>query len=172
MTSTSSKATMPTAAIYTDGACKGNQFDSANGGYGAVVQTATDRLELAQGYADTTNNRMELRACIAALKVLKQPSQVTLFTDSKYVCDAFRQDWIGGWLRRGWMNASRKPVANRDLWEELIPLTKVHAVTWEWVKGHAGDEGNEQADALACMAAEGSLMVDQGETVVTIIEQG
>lgn len=164
--------TMPSVIIFTDGACKGNQFDSATGGYGAVIQTTTGHTELAQGYADTTNNRMELRACIAALKSLKQPSQVTLFTDSKYVCDAFRQDWISGWLKRDWKNASKKPVANRDLWEELIPLTKVHSVTWEWIKGHVGNEGNERADTLACMAAEGSLLVDQGETVVTIANQG
>jgi ribonuclease HI len=159
----------PKVTIYTDGSCKGNQYDFATGGYGAVVQATTGRLEFAQGYTDTTNNRMELRACIAALKALNNASAVTLITDSKYVCDAFRQNWIGNWLKNGWKKANKESVANRDLWEELLPLTKIHTITWTWVKGHAGNEGNERANVLACAATEGNLMIDRGETVVTIV---
>lgn len=157
--------------IYTDGACRGNQNANAPGGYGAVLLNAKGkRKELAQGYTDTTNNRMELRAVIAALRALKRPCVVEVVTDSKYVCDAFNQNWIEGWLKRGWKNASKKPVKNRDLWEELLPLVDQHDVSFRWVKGHAGHEGNERADALACAAADdpSQHLQDTGDTVVTV----
>ena len=155
--------------IYTDGACRGNQNACAPGGYGAVLDLPGGRLELAQGYKDTTNNRMELRAAIAALKALDDGHEVEIFTDSKYLCDAFNQNWIQGWISRGWKTASKKPVKNRDLWEELIPLVQKHAVSFSWVKGHAGHPGNERADALACEAADDPAghWVDRGETVPT-----
>jgi len=160
---------MNTVTIYTDGACRGNQSANANGGYGAVIKNDKGkRRELAQGYADTTNNRMELRAVIASLKALKNPCKVNLFTDSQYVCKAFTDKWIDGWLKRGWKNSKKQPVKNRDLWEELLPLTDTHEVSWNWVKGHAGDPENECADDLACVAADGGkLLKDVGETVVT-----
>lgn len=161
---------MNTVTIYTDGACKGNQHANATGGYGAVLMNENKTKELAQGYSDTTNNRMELRAVIAALKALKRPCRVELFTDSNYVCKAFNDNWIAGWIKRGWKNASKKPVANRDLWEELLAVVDTHEITWNWVKGHAGDPLNERADELACMAAAGDLIEDAGETIITVVK--
>ena len=155
---------------YTDGACRGNQHDNAPGGYGVVLLNGRSRKELAQGYADTTNNRMELRAAIAALKALKRPCVVDLYTDSKYVCDAFNQNWIEGWIDRGWKNASKKPVKNQDLWEELLPLVERHDVTFRWVKGHSDNRENNRADALATAAADFTFahLADDGPTVVTV----
>lgn len=161
---------MNTVTIYTDGACKGNQHANATGGYGTVIFNDKKRKELAQGYSDTTNNRMELRAVIAALKALKRPCRVELYTDSNYVCKAFNDNWIAGWIKRGWKNASKKPVANRDLWEELLAVVDTHEITWNWVKGHAGDPLNERADELACLAAAGELIKDVGETIITVVE--
>ncbi|BDQ34813.1 ribonuclease HI [Pseudodesulfovibrio portus] len=156
--------------IYTDGACRGNQYGNATGGYGVIIDSGSARAEYAQGYADTTNNRMELRAAIAGLKALTTPTQVELVTDSQYVSKAFTDNWIAGWLKRGWKNASGKPVKNRDLWEELIPLTEKHKVTWTWVRGHNGHPDNERADELACMAADnGPLLKDIGTTTLTAV---
>jgi len=156
--------------IYTDGACRGNQYGNATGGYGAVIESSQDRIELAQGYADTTNNRMELRAVTAALKTLETPTVLEIFTDSKYVCQAFLDNWIAGWIKRGWKTAAKKPVKNQDLWEELIALANEHDITWTWVKGHSGHPGNERADELACMAADhGELFNDSKPTTVTIV---
>lgn len=158
--------------IYTDGACRGNQYGNAAGGYGVIIDCGSERTELAQGYADTTNNRMELRAAIAGLKAVEEASTIELVTDSKYVSDAFNQNWIAGWLKRGWKNASKKPVKNRDLWEELIPLAEKHEVTWTWVRGHSGHPDNERADELACMAADnGPLLEDSGATTLTIVKE-
>lgn len=152
---------MNTIKIYTDGACRGNQNDNARGGYGTVILDGNSRIELSQGYADTTNNRMELRAVIAGLNAITQPSEIEIISDSKYVVDAFNQNWIGGWIKRGWKNASKKPVKNPDLWKKLIPLADKHDVTWTWVKGHSGNPENERADKLACDAADfGELLQD------------
>ena len=158
-----------TVTAYTDGACRGNQNDNAPGGYGVVLLFDDgERKEYAQGYRDTTNNRMELRAAITALSALDTGSTVTLVTDSKYVSEAFNQHWIDGWKRRGWKNASGKPVMNRDLWDELIPLTEERNVTFKWVKGHAGIPENERADELACLAADPEeLIADEGPTIIT-----
>jgi len=156
-----------TIKIYTDGACRGNQNDNANGGYGAVILDGDNRIELSQGYTDTTNNRMELRAVIAGFKVIEQPSKIEVISDSKYVVDAFNKNWIEGWEKRGWKTAAKKPVKNPDLWRELLPLVERHDVTWTWVRGHSGHIENERADELACLAADSRWLIeDTGLTIV------
>lgn len=135
----------PQVTIYTDGACKGNP---GPGGWGAWLRTDGHEKELFGGEAVTTNNRMELTAVIEALSSLKRTCDVTLHTDSEYVCKGI-SEWIHGWKRRGWLTADRKPVKNADLWQRLDALRQLHAVDWRWVRGHAGDPGNERADALA-----------------------
>ncbi len=131
--------------IHTDGACSGNP---GPGGWGAVLQSGQRVKELKGGAAHTTNNRMELTAAIEALSALKRPSAVTLVTDSTYVRDGVTK-WIHGWKQNGWRTAAKKPVKNEDLWRRLDALAQTHQVDWRWVKGHAGDPGNERADALA-----------------------
>ena len=131
--------------IYTDGACSGNP---GPGGWGVLLSMGVHERELCGGEPATTNNRMELRAAIEALEVLKFPCAVTLFTDSTYVKQGI-ESWISGWKRRGWRAASGKPVKNQDLWRRLDAARTRHTVNWRWVKGHAGDPGNERADALA-----------------------
>ncbi len=134
-----------TVAIYTDGACSGNP---GPGGWGAVLLYGAHRREISGANADTTNNRMELTAAIRALEALKLPSTVALYTDSTYVKDGITR-WLPGWKARGWRTASKSPVKNRDLWEALDTLVQRHAVSWHWVRGHAGNPENERADALA-----------------------
>jgi ribonuclease HI len=131
--------------IYTDGACKGNP---GPGGWGAWLRSAGHEKELWGGAPQTTNNRMELIAVIEALNALKRPSRVILHTDSAYVKNGITT-WIHGWKAKGWLTADRKPVKNVDLWQRLDALRAQHQVDWRWVKGHAGDPGNERADALA-----------------------
>ena len=133
--------------MYTDGACKGNP---GVGGWGVSLQYGRHRKELFGGEAETTNNRMELPAAIEGLKQLKQACKVTIYTDSKYVMQGM-EEWLAGWKARGWKTASKSPVKNVDLWQQLDELVGKHEVTWQWVKGHAGDEGNERADELANM---------------------
>ena len=133
--------------MYTDGACKGNP---GVGGWGVSLQCGRHRKELFGGEAETTNNRMELTAAIEGLKQLKQACKVTIYTDSKYVMQGM-EEWLAGWKARGWKTASKSPVKNVDLWQQLDELVGKHEVTWQWVKGHAGDEGNERADELANM---------------------
>ena len=142
---------MPQVTIHTDGACKGNP---GRGGWGAVLQSGAHEKELWGGEHATTNNRMELMAAIMALEALKGPSDVTLVTDSKYVMQGITE-WIGGWKARGWKTADKKPVKNDDLWRRLDTARARHKVTWRWVKGHAGHELNERADALANRGIEG-----------------
>lgn len=151
---------MNTIKIYTDGACRGNQNANAKGGYGVVILNGEERIELKQGYADTTSNRMELRAVIAGLKFMDQPSKIEIFSDSKYVVDAFRENWIGSWIKNGWKTATKQPVKNPDLWKELLPLVEKHEVAWNWVKGHSGNTENERADSLACAAADSGELFD------------
>ena len=135
--------------IYTDGACSGNP---GPGGWGSVLTRGAHRLEL-MGYEEmTTNNRMELMAAIGALEALKQPCEVQLYSDSSYMVNAFRQNWLGNWQRNGWLTASKKAVENKDLWEKLIKLTNMHKVEFLKVKGHADDEENNRCDYLARMA--------------------
>lgn len=136
--------------IFTDGACKGNP---GPGGWGALLRMGPHEKELSGADPDTTNNRMEMTAAIMALGALIEPCQVTLFTDSKYLIDGMTK-WIEGWQRKGWVNASKKPVRNADLWHDLIEQANIHDITWEWVKGHSGHPENERVDTLASDAAE------------------
>ena len=137
---------MKNVDIYTDGACSGNP---GKGGWGAVLVYGNTEKEISGGNSDTTNNRMELTAVIEALKMLKMPCNVTLTTDSKYVCDAINQQWVYSWKKSGWKKADKKPALNVDLWEELLPLLEIHNVTFNWVKGHNGHPYNERCDSLA-----------------------
>ena len=152
--------------IYTDGAARGNP--DGPGGYGAVLQfvdlkgTLHER-ELSAGYKKTTNNRMELMAAIAGLEALIWPCRVELFSDSKYLTDAFNQHWIDGWLKRGWKKADKSPVKNVDLWQRLLKAMEPHQVNYHWVKGHDGHPENERCDQLATAAADGdNLLEDEG----------
>lgn len=135
----------PSVVVYTDGACKGNP---GRGGWGAWMVSGGHEKEMWGGEKLTTNNRMELTAVIQALGVLKRRCHVAVYTDSEYVRKGITE-WITGWKRRGWKTADNKPVKNADLWLQLETLTHQHDVVWHWVKGHAGDPGNERADALA-----------------------
>ena len=136
---------MKTVVIHTDGACRGNP---GPGGWGARLVAGAHAKELCGGEASTTNNRMELMGAIMALEALKQPCAVTLFTDSTYVRSGILE-WLPAWKGRGWKTADKKPVKNVDLWQRLDAARAPHQVDWRWVKGHAGDPGNEAADALA-----------------------
>ena len=136
---------MTEVVIYTDGACSRNP---GPGGWGVVMRWQDREREMHGGDPLTTNNRMELMAAIRALEALKRPSKVSLYTDSKYLLDGITK-WIAGWQRNGWLTSARKPVKNDDLWRRLVEAMSRHEVTWLWVKGHAGDPGNERADELA-----------------------
>jgi ribonuclease HI len=139
--------------IYTDGACSGNP---GPGGWGAVLRYGRHVRELSGGDpGPTTNNRMELTAAIQALEALTRPSVVRLHTDSTYVRNGITS-WLAGWRRNGWRTADRKPVKNADLWQRLDAAVGRHRVEWRWVKGHAGDPGNERADALANLGMAGT----------------
>lgn len=131
--------------IYTDGACKGNP---GPGGWGAWMRCDGHERELYGGETLTTNNRMELMAVIQALTALKRPCDVTIYTDSQYVRMGI-SEWIHVWKQRGWKTAGKQPVKNIELWQQLDALAAMHRVQWRWVRGHAGDPGNERADALA-----------------------
>ncbi|MBA3022728.1 MAG: ribonuclease HI [Gammaproteobacteria bacterium] len=131
--------------VFSDGACKGNP---GIGGWGALLRAKGKERELCGGEAHTTNNRMELMAAIAALETLTRPCKVRLHTDSKYVLQGITE-WLPGWKQRGWKTASKQPVKNDDLWRRLDDAVTRHHIEWVWVKGHAGHEGNERADALA-----------------------
>lgn len=136
---------LTTVTIYTDGACSGNP---GPGGWGAILDGYGKTLELKGAEAETTNNRMELMAAIVALETLTQPCSIILHTDSTYVRDGITT-WIHNWKKRGWKTSAKKPVKNVDLWQRLEAATTRHEIDWRWVKGHAGDPGNERADALA-----------------------
>ena len=142
--------TATSVEIFTDGACKGNP---GPGGWGAVIRSGAHEKELSGGEAQTTNNRMELMAAIAALNALKRPCRVILTTDSNYVKDGITK-WVFGWQKNGWKTADRKPVKNAELWQALVEATRRHQIDWRWVKGHAGHPDNERADRLASAAAE------------------
>ena len=138
---------MTQVVIYTDGACKGNP---GPGGWGAILRSGKSEKELFGGELDTTNNRMELLAVIEALAALKRPCEITLFLDSQYVRKGITE-WIHGWKKKNWRTASGSPVKNVELWQRLDELVANagHTIDWLWVKGHAGDPGNERADELA-----------------------
>lgn len=140
---------MKRVEVFTDGACKGNP---GRGGWGALLRLGQHEKELSGSEAHTTNNRMELTAAIRALQAMKEPCEVVLHTDSKYVLDGITR-WVIGWQRNGWKTAAKKPVLNEDLWRELLDAARPHKVEWVWVKGHAGHAENERVDKLACDAA-------------------
>lgn len=137
---------MEEVIIYTDGACSGNP---GPGGWGSILMYKGNTKEISGGKKDTTNNVMELTAVIEALKLLKFKCKVSLYSDSAYVVNAFNQKWIYGWLKNGWKNASKEPVKNKELWQELYELTKIHDVTFIKVKGHSDNEYNNRCDEMA-----------------------
>ncbi|HVJ29749.1 MAG TPA: ribonuclease HI [Gammaproteobacteria bacterium] len=136
---------MPNVEAFTDGACRGNP---GPGGWGVVLKSGGQVKELSGGEPATTNNRMELKAAIEALAALKKPCRVALYTDSKYVRSGITE-WLPAWRARGWRTADKKPVKNKDLWEELSALAAKHEVSWHWIRGHSGHPENERADELA-----------------------
>ncbi|WP_199611379.1 ribonuclease HI [Flocculibacter collagenilyticus] len=145
--------------LFTDGSCLGNP---GPGGYGAILFYKGHEKELARGYELTTNNRMELLACIEGLKVLKERCNVTLTTDSQYVRQGITS-WIHGWKKNGWRTSSKQPVKNVDLWKALDAESQKHNIQWNWVKGHSGHPENERCDELARNAAESSTLIpDEG----------
>ncbi len=137
---------MDEITIYTDGACSGNP---GPGGWAAILMFGNIKKEISGGLPDTTNNIMELTAVIEALKLLKRPCRVNLYSDSAYVVNAFEQKWIYGWLKNNWKTSNKEPVKNKELWEELYSLTKIHNVTFNKVKGHSTNEYNNRCDELA-----------------------
>jgi ribonuclease HI len=139
------RSASPEVDIFTDGACRGNP---GPGGWAAILRYGETEKELSGGAAATTNNRMEMTAAIVALKTLKRPCRVRLYTDSRYVKDGITQ-WLRGWKARDWRTADKKPVKNIDLWQRLDAAAAPHQVEWIWVRGHAGHPENERADALA-----------------------
>jgi len=137
---------MRAVTIYTDGACSGNP---GPGGWGAVLIYGQHIKELSGAEPQTTNNRMELTAAIKALSALKEPCEVTLYSDSAYLVNCFKQGWFKGWRKNGWKNSKGQPVENQDLWKELLRLMEIHQVQFEKVKGHADDKWNNRCDELA-----------------------
>ena len=136
--------------IYADGACVGNP---GPGGYGAIIEGDGETVELSGGYANTTNNRMELMGVIAALESLAEPCDAVVHSDSLYVVKAMRLGWAASWRANGWRTASKQPAKNRDLWVRVLELCERHNVTFEWVRGHSGVRQNERCDALAVAAS-------------------
>ncbi|GGO73191.1 ribonuclease H [Bowmanella pacifica] len=150
---------MKKVQIFTDGSCLGNP---GPGGYGVVMRYGKHNKELSQGFVQTTNNRMEMLAAIAALRILKESCEIDLTTDSQYLRQGIMQ-WIKNWKKNGWRTSDKKPVKNVDLWQELDSLVSKHKVHWHWVKGHAGHPENERCDELARTAAQGqNLQPDKG----------
>ena len=151
---------MKTVTIYTDGACSGNP---GPGGWCAILEYNGHEKLISGGEERTTNNRMELTAVIQALLALREPCAVELYSDSKYLTDAFNQGWIDNWVKNNWKRGKSGPVKNIDLWERLLKAKSIHQVTFHWVKGHAGHPENERCDCLATTAADGTdLLVDSG----------
>ena len=142
---------MEKVTIYTDGACSGNP---GPGGWGAILMYQGNKKEISGGKKNTTNNEMELTAVIEALKMLKFPCLVDLYSDSAYVVNAFLQNWIGNWVKNNWKTSSKEPVKNQELWKELYELTKTHQVKFIKVKGHSDNEFNNRCDELARKAIE------------------
>ncbi len=142
---------LKTVELFCDGACSGNP---GPGGWGSLLRFETTERELSGSEPHTTNNRMELMACIAGLEALKEPCRVRVTTDSQYLAKAFGDGWLEKWQRNGWRTSSKEPVKNRELWERLIELSKKHHLSWHWIRGHAGHAENERCDALAVAARE------------------
>lgn len=151
---------MKKITVYTDGGARGNP---GPGGFGAIMLFGQHRKEVKGAFKHTTNNRMELMAVISALESLREGCEVTLHSDSKYVIDALTKGWLQGWKKRGWVKSDKKPVLNKDLWQRLDRAASPHAVTWKWVKGHAGNPLNERCDELVHEAIDaGNLKEDRG----------
>lgn len=153
--------------LYTDGACRGNP---GKGGYGAILAYTDAKglvhtRELSAGYANTTNNRMELLAVIRGLEALQSPCQVEVFSDSKYIVDAFGQGWVDTWLKNNWKRNKKDPVKNQDLWKRLLALMGKHQVRYHWVRGHNGHPQNERCDYLATQAADGDNLLEDIELI-------
>ncbi len=148
---------MKEISLYTDGACRGNP---GRGGWGAILVWGKYEKEMSGGEELTTNNRMELLAAISGLEALKEPCSVTLYSDSKYLVDAFLQGWVDSWRTHGWRRG-KDELKNPDLWQRLYELTKIHTVSFVWVKGHNGHDYNERCDALATAFAD-SFLTDKG----------
>lgn len=154
---------MAKVKIFTDGAARGNP--DGPGGYGVVLQFVDSKgtlheKEYSAGYKKTTNNRMELMAAIVGLEALNRPCEVELYSDSKYLVDAFNQHWIEGWIKKGWKRGKNEDVKNVDLWKRLLEAKKQHRVEFCWVKGHAGHPENERCDVLATTAADHNAVLD------------
>ncbi len=132
--------------LFSDGACSGNP---GPGGYGVILRYKDTEKEFSGGEPETTNNRMELMGVITGLSALKEPCEVLVTTDSKYVVDSITKGWVYSWQKKGWVKSDKKPALNVDLWKKLLPLLEIHKVTFNWVKGHAGHPENERCDALA-----------------------
>lgn len=137
---------MDKVILYTDGACSGNP---GPGGYCAILKAGDHEKYISGSEQDTTNNRMELIAVIEGLKALKRPCDVTVVSDSKYVCDAINQSWLINWQKKNWKKSDGKPVLNPELWKELVSLLDIHKVSFNWIKGHAGHPYNEKCDEIA-----------------------
>lgn len=152
---------MTKVTIYSDGACRGNP---GKGGWGAVIIPKEGQMsQQYRGYSHTTNNRMELLGAIIPLESLTDRSEVQIYSDSRYLCDAINKNWLKGWMRNGWVTSQKTPVKNKDLWLRMVELMKKHSVRFVWVKGHAGNQYNEIADVLANKGIdEGPLCQDEG----------
>ena len=137
---------MKQVTIYTDGACSGNP---GPGGWGAILRYRSIERAISGGEAETTNNRMELTAVLRAFSLLKEPCEVTLCSDSKYVMDGLSKGWAESWRRNGWRKSDKKPALNADLWQQLLEVTRPHRIHYQWIKGHAGHPENERCDAMA-----------------------
>ncbi len=153
----------PHVTIYTDGSARGNP--EGPGGYGAILeyQDGAGRVhtrEYSGGYIKTTNNRMELMAAIAALEALNRPCRVSLYSDSKYLTDAFNLHWIESWVKKGWKRSGNDPVKNVSLWKRLLLAAEPHEISWNWIKGHNGHPMNERCDTLATAAADGDELLE------------
>lgn len=149
--------------VYTDGAARGNP--DGPGGYGTILEYVDTKgklhtREYSQGYVKTTNNRMELMAAIVGLEALTRPCRVELYSDSKYLTDAFNQHWIDGWIKKGWKRGKNEPVKNVELWKRLLRAAEPHEVSFIWVKGHDGHPQNERCDKLATSAADGTDLIE------------
>jgi ribonuclease HI len=149
--------------IFSDGSARGNP--DGPGGYGTILQYedaagTVHEKELSQGYKKTTNNRMELMGCIAGFEALKRPCRVEVWSDSKYLTDAFNQHWIDSWVKKGWKRDRTGPVKNVDLWKRLLKAMETHEVTFHWIKGHDGHPENERCDSLATTAADGDGLIE------------
>ncbi len=148
--------------LYSDGAAKHNP--DGPGGYGTILEYVDKKgclhtKEMSAGFKRTTNNRMELMGVIAGLEALQRPCSITVYTDSQYVVNAFRQHWIDSWRKKGWRKSDKTSVKNVDLWERLLAAMEMHDVQYEWVKGHAGHPQNERCDEMASVAAEGDHLL-------------